>query len=176
MLQLGPINDISWTKWARKWDPFTLTDRIEQSGALYTRTDLQKLVSSTLHGMGVWNWGPSYTWTRLKRTPTHVGRFAQHWTPSNIMAIVSDTQIGWHEALPDAGLQIMFCSVNSLIEQRSSRNRCNSVLAKAQWNSVPTDTVQITAWTALLAQPYLLFKFRDCSIWPKTLFHLNLSG
>ena len=39
-----------------------------------------------------------------------------------------------------AGLQIMFCSVSSLIEQRSSRNRWNSVLAKSQWNSVLTDT------------------------------------
>jgi hypothetical protein len=34
----------------------------------------------------------------------------------------------------------MFCSVNSLIDQRYSRNRWNSILVKAQWNSVLTDT------------------------------------
>ena len=34
----------------------------------------------------------------------------------------------------------MFCSVNSLLEQRFSRNRWNSVLTKAKWNIVLTDT------------------------------------
>jgi hypothetical protein len=34
----------------------------------------------------------------------------------------------------------MFCSVNSLLEPRSSRNRWNSVLTKAEWNRGLTDT------------------------------------
>ena len=34
----------------------------------------------------------------------------------------------------------------------------------AKWNSILTDIVQTTAWTALLDNHYLIFKVRDCPI------------
>jgi hypothetical protein len=52
----------------------------------------------------------------------------------------------------------MFCSVNSLLEQHSSRNSWNSVLTKAKWNIVLTETCS----DYNLSCPHLLFKVSDC--------------